>query len=363
MARNHPLARSIPLAAKSLPLRPHVPVRRSDARRAAALTAAASNDADLLAAAVDWGLYVDGRRTDEDDLRTACRAARGGDGFIWLGLHEPGAVQLAELGRLFDLHELALEDASNVRQRPKIERYDDALFLAMRTLAYIDRDERSGDDLDGGDIVETGTVVVFVGEYFAITVRHGRHASMRGLRRRLEQNRAQLALGPSAVLHAVCDKVVDDYLAVVDQVNEDIEEIETTVFSQRRIDNVERIYQLKRDIIEMKRTVSPLVTPLHELANRSQRAGPPRHPRVLPGRRGPPDPGPRAGAELRRAARVDPAGRPGPADGERERGHAQDLGLGGDRRRPDHDRRDVRDELRPHAPVEQPVGLPGGHER
>jgi magnesium transporter len=94
---------------------------------------------------------------------------------------------------------------------------------------------------------------------------------MRGLRRRLEADPTQLALGPSAVVHAVCDKVVDDYLGVVDQVNEDIEEIEISVFSQRRITDVERIYQLKRDIIEMKRTVSPLGTPLHELANRSQR--------------------------------------------------------------------------------------------
>jgi magnesium transporter len=94
---------------------------------------------------------------------------------------------------------------------------------------------------------------------------------MRGLRRRLEADQEQLALGPSAVLHAVADKVVDDYLAVVDAVNEDIEEIETSVFSSRRIQDVERIYQLKRDIIEMKRTVSPLTTPLHELAHRAQR--------------------------------------------------------------------------------------------
>lgn len=114
--------------------------------------------------------------------------------------------------------------------------------------------------------------MVFVGAGFVITVRHGRHASMSGLRRRLEGDRAKIALGPSAVLHAVTDKVVDDYLAVVDAVTEDIEEIENEVFGPGRATDVERVYQLKRDVIEMKRTTSPLATPLHELAERPRRA-------------------------------------------------------------------------------------------
>ena len=295
MARPRPLVRTLPIAARAIPLRPAAAVRRP-----AALTAEPAPPTSnrlLLDAAVDWGLYVEGIRQDVQDFDEACRSARGGTGFVWLGLHEPTGNQLAQLGETFDLHELALEDASNNRQRPKIERYDDVLFLALRTLAYIDRDERAlnringnangagngngrtsksvkvkevSGDLDGGDIVETGAVMVFIGEYFAVTVRHGRHASMRGLRRRLEANPTHLALGPSAVLHAVCDKVVDDYLGVIDQVNEDIEEIETSVFTSRRITD-ERIYQLKRDIIEMKRTASPLSTPMHELAHRAQR--------------------------------------------------------------------------------------------
>ncbi len=270
MARpSRPLVRTLPLAARTIPLR-----SSAAGRRPAALTTEpppSANNRLLLDAAVDWAHYIDGVRQEHQDFDAACRLARGGEGFIWLGLHEPTMNQLAQLGEVFDLHELALEDASNNRQRPKMERYDDVFFLALRTLAYIDRDDRCGEDMDGGDIVETGAIMVFVGEHFAVTVRHGRHASMSGLRRRLEANPAQLGLGPSAVLHAVCDKVVDDYLAVVDQVNEDIEEIETSVFSSRRIDDVERIYQLKRDIIEMKRTASPLATPLHELAHRAQR--------------------------------------------------------------------------------------------
>jgi magnesium transporter len=116
--------------------------------------------------------------------------------------------------------------------------------------------------------------MVFVGEWFVATVRHGRHASMTGLRRRLEENTDLLALGPSSVLHAVVDKVVDDYLAVVAAVEDDIEEIESSVFAVRAArsgGNVERIYQLKRDVIEMKRTVRPLGLPLRELAERPQR--------------------------------------------------------------------------------------------
>jgi magnesium transporter len=113
--------------------------------------------------------------------------------------------------------------------------------------------------------------MVFVGEWFVATVRHGRHASMTGLRRRLEEKPEQLALGPSAVLHAVVDKVVDDYLAVVEAIEEDIEAIESSVFAVRSGSNVERIYQLKRDVIEMKRTVRPLGLPLRELAERPQR--------------------------------------------------------------------------------------------
>jgi magnesium transporter len=221
----------------------------------------------LLDAAVDWAHYCEGRRAEVRDFASAVDAARDGTGFVWLGLHEPSAEQLEQLGVVFSLHPLALEDAASARQRPKIERHESNIFLAMRTLAYVDSVDREA----GGDVVETGAVMVFLGEYFVITIRHGKHASMAGLRRRLEENPEQLALGPSAVLHAVTDKVVDDYLAVVDSVQQDLEEIETTVFAPRAGTDIERIYQLKRDIIEMKRTVWPLAAPLRELSERPRR--------------------------------------------------------------------------------------------
>jgi magnesium transporter len=269
MARPHrsALTRSIPLP-KS-PLRSVVPALRYGMISAAhtTLTDRPSRTDGLLDAAVDWGHYIEGRRASARDFSSAVDAARDGHGFVWLGLHEPSPKQLEQLGLVFSLHPLAIEDAASPRQRPKIERHENDIFLAMRTLAYVDSVDRAA----GGDVVETGAVMVFVGEYFVITVRHGRHASMAGLRRRLEDDPEQLALGPSAVLHAVTDKVVDDYLAVVDDVQQDIEEIETRVFAPRAGTDVERIYQLKRDIIEMKRTVRPLAAPLRELSERPRR--------------------------------------------------------------------------------------------
>ena len=262
----HPLVR--PLAS---PLRSVVPVLRSGMMQSAAGARAThpltgTPDA-LLDAAVDWALYDQGTRSDAPDFYAAVETARKGGGFVWLGLHQPSSEQLAQLGEVFDLHPLALEDASSVRQRPKVERHESDIFLAMRTLAYID----SVDQEEGGDVVETGAVMVFLGEYFCVTIRHGKHASMAGLRRRLEANPEQLALGPAAVMHAVADKVVDDYLAVVDAIQQDIEEIEAEVFAPRTGTDIERIYQLKRDVIEMKRTVGPLAMPLHELAERPRR--------------------------------------------------------------------------------------------
>jgi magnesium transporter len=250
--------------ARSLPLRSVVPGRRPGPVLAPPSAPPACT---FLDAVVDWALYEGGVRQPPQEFEAACRASQADGAFVWVGLHEPSAEQLEQLGSVFGLHPLALEDAANSRQRPKIERYDDMLFLALRTLAYVD----SGDRDEGGEVVETGSVMVFVAEHAVITIRHGRHASMTGLRRRLESSPELLALGPSSVLHAVADKVVDDYLAVVDAVNEDIEEIETNVFSPRETTDIERIYQLKRDLIEMKRTVGPLAGPLRELSERPRR--------------------------------------------------------------------------------------------
>lgn len=216
---------------------------------------------------VGWGRYVEGVLCPDTRFDDAWAAARDGDGFFWVGVHAPNVRQLTQLGELFDVHPLAIEDAVGLRQRPKLSRHGTQLLMSLRTLAYVDRDARA----EGGDVVQTGSIVAVVGERFVLTVRHGRHASMGELRQRLQSDPEHLALGPSAVLHAVLDMVVDDYLVVVDAVGEDIEDIESGVFGERSASDVERIYQLKRDIIEMKHTISALAGPVRELASRPQR--------------------------------------------------------------------------------------------
>ena len=233
-----------------------------------AVTTTEPNDAvNPLGAAIDWALYIGGVRQPGDDFAGACSRARGGVGFIWLGLFEPSISQLSGLGSIFGLHPLELEDANGERQRPKLESHEDgSIFLSLRTIGYVESAVRN----EGGEIVETGSATVFVGDWFAVTVRRGRYGALQPVRRHLESRPKQMARGPVAVLHAVLDSVVDDYLRVADAVEEDVEEIETHVFAVRGVPQVERIYELKRDLIEMKRSIAPLHLPLRMLAE-SQR--------------------------------------------------------------------------------------------
>ncbi|MFD7693604.1 magnesium/cobalt transporter CorA [Streptomyces sp. NPDC059805] len=209
--------------------------------------------------------YQDGARVpvseDVADALQRVRKRRGG--FVWLGLHEPTDDEFAGIAELFDLHPLAVEDAVEAHQRPKLERYDDTLFAVFKTVCYIEHEELTSTS----EVVETGEIMVFTGHGFVITVRHGRHGSLGPLREELESDAEQLTKGPAVVLHAIADHVVDDYLSVIDSVQEDIDEVETDVFAENgaRADPG-RIYQLKRELLELKRAVVPLSRPLEELA-------------------------------------------------------------------------------------------------
>jgi magnesium transporter len=211
--------------------------------------------------------YRDGVRVPEaGDLVDAVeRVRKHGDGFVWLGLHEPTDQEFAGIAELFDLHPLAVEDAVEAHQRPKLERYDETLFAVFKTVCYVEHEELTATS----EVVNTGEIMVFVGRDFVITVRHGRHGSLGPLREELESDTQQLAKGPAAVLHAIADHVVDDYLNVTDSVQEDIDQVETDVFAENgaRADPG-RIYQLKRELLELKRAVVPLSRPLEELATR-----------------------------------------------------------------------------------------------
>jgi magnesium transporter len=241
-----------------------------------------ARDLNTPSAVVDCAVYRNGVRCNEGaDLREALEMVRAGrpgaacdgsDGFVWIGLHEPTEQEFAGIAEEFDLHPLAVEDAVHAHQRPKLERYDNSLFTVFKTIRYVEHAELTATS----EVVESGEVMVFTGRYFVITVRHGGHGSLRALRLRLEDDPELLAKGPSAVLHAIADRVVDDYLAVSEAVQDDIDEVEIDVFSAgsgktSRGGDAGRIYQLKREVLEFKRAVSPLLRPMQMLGERPMR--------------------------------------------------------------------------------------------
>jgi magnesium transporter len=213
---------------------------------------------------VDCAVYVDGHRqapvTPEDALRVAAESG----GFVWLGLYEPTQSEFDEISGRYGLHPLAVEDAVYAHQRPKLERYDDALFMVLKTATYVAHEELTATS----EVVETGEVMVFLGANYVITVRHGGHSGLAELRSRLEEQRDLLCLGPSAVLYAVADLVVDTFVEVASAVEEDVDELEASVFSPDRTDDIGRLYHLKRELMQLRRAVSPLEVPLSKLADR-----------------------------------------------------------------------------------------------
>ena len=211
--------------------------------------------------------YRDGSRVPggSDLVDAVQRVRKHRDGFVWLGLHEPTDQEFAGIAELFDLHPLAVEDAVEAHQRPKLERYGETLFAVFKTVCYVEHEQLTSTS----EVVNTGEIMVFVGEDFVITVRHGRHGSLGPLREELESTPQQLAKGPAAVLHAIADHVVDDYLSVTDSVQADIDQVEADVFAENgaRADPG-RIYQMKRELLELKRAVVPLARPVEDLATR-----------------------------------------------------------------------------------------------
>ncbi|GAA1155371.1 magnesium and cobalt transport protein CorA [Streptomyces hebeiensis] len=235
----------------------------------------ATRDPSASSAVVDCAVYRGGRRLTEQSCvtpREAMLRVREGGGFAWIGLHEPTEEEFAGIAAEFGLHPLAVEDAVHAHQRPKLERYDDTLFTVFKTIHYVEHAELTATS----EVVETGEVMCFTGRDFVITVRHGGKGSLRALRHRLEEDADLLAKGPSAVLHSISDHVVDGYIAVASAVQDDIDEVEIDVFSaptkgSPRGSDAGRIYQLKREVLEFKRAVSPLLRPMQLLSERPMR--------------------------------------------------------------------------------------------
>jgi magnesium transporter len=213
---------------------------------------------------VDCAVYVEGRRHAPVPPEKALETALAEGGFVWLGLYEPHEGELAAIAERYGLHPLAVEDAVYAHQRPKLEHYDDALFMVLKTATYVEHEQLTATS----EVVDTGEVMVFLGRSYVITVRHGEHSGLTELRSRLEQQRDLLCLGPSAVLYAVADLVVDTFVDVASAVTEDVDELEASVFSPERTDDIGRLYQLKRELMSLRKAVTPLELPLQKLAER-----------------------------------------------------------------------------------------------
>jgi magnesium transporter len=212
---------------------------------------------------VDSALYRAGVRVQvechKEDLAAVRDQATGEEDFVWVGLHDPSEEELESVASIFSLHRLAVEDAVKAHQRPKLEPYGDGLFLVLKTLWYVDEQ----------DAVETGEINLFVGRNYIVSVRHGEGTELHTARLDLENQTTVLGHGPSAVVYAVCDHVVDAYETVATSLMEDVDEVETSVFSATRTQDSQRIYVLKRELAEVRRAVNPLREPMKRFASGS----------------------------------------------------------------------------------------------
>jgi magnesium transporter len=198
---------------------------------------------------VNNAVYVNGKKVETPHTLTGTFGVlkKHPDGFAWIGLYRPDVETLGVLATQFGLHELAVEDAINAHQRPKLERYGETLFMVLKAARYNDAKER----------VEFGELNVFAGPNFVITVRHAESPDLAVVRARMETTADALDAGPEAVLYAILDAVVDGYLPVVEGLGNDIDEIESQVFGGDPTVS-RRIYQLNREVIAFERAVKPL---------------------------------------------------------------------------------------------------------
>ena len=206
---------------------------------------------------VDCAIYEHGvRRDGKVELGHAYDERHEAGKFVWIGLYEPTEEEFDSLRREFDLHPLAVEDAIHAHQRPKLEVYDDMVFLVLKTARYVDPTE----------VIQLGEVLVFIGADFIITVRHGEATNLHPVREALDANPGRLRHGPGAVLHAILDRIIDDYVPAIEGLEHDIEEVEEQLFSGERVNPAERIYRLQREVLSFRKATAPLVEPMERLA-------------------------------------------------------------------------------------------------
>ena len=206
---------------------------------------------------LDCAIYEDGvRRDGQVELQHAYDERHQPGKFVWVGLYEPTEKEFDSLRREFALHPLAVEDAIHAHQRPKLEVYGDMVFIVLKTARYVDPTE----------VIQLGEVLVFIGDDYVITVRHGEASSLRPVREALDADPARLRHGPGAVLHAILDRIVDDYQPAIEGLETDIDEVEETLFSGERTNPAERIYRLQREVLGFRKATAPLIDPIEKLA-------------------------------------------------------------------------------------------------
>ena len=201
-------------------------------------------------AVVNCVAYAEGRRVAAVDVCDIGRVLEEPGRFAWIGLHRPSAEMLRQVQKEFGLHDLAVEDAHHAHQRPKLETYGDSLFVVLRT-ARMNREKRR---------VDFGETHFFVGKNFIVSVRHGPSLSYAGVRARCETTPQLLRKGPGFALYAVMDSIVDQYFPVLQALEQELEDLEDKIFGERSgRETLEQIYRLKRQLLEVKRAVSPLI--------------------------------------------------------------------------------------------------------
>ena len=209
---------------------------------------------------VDVALYQDGRRVDgPSDISDLVEVAKRDGGFVWLGLAEPTESEFNMVVGELNFHPLAIEDAINAKQRPKIEDYEGLTFFVLKTV-FFEKAKQA---------ITTGELMCFISDHFIVIVRHGEGHPLTTVRHDLEQKPELLQLGPFAVLHAVADRIIDGYINIATALEEEVVGVENKVFSGKRKTFSQEIYFLKREIIEFKHAIEPLIIPLNKLTSES----------------------------------------------------------------------------------------------
>jgi magnesium transporter len=207
---------------------------------------------------VDYALYQNGiRYTQPSNLTELIQKAKSDGGFVWLGLAEPTENEFNKIVGDFKFHPLAIEDAITAHQRPKFEEYPGVQALVLKTAFYEEK----------GSQISTGEIFCFIGEYFIVVVRHGNGAPLVNTRHHLENNPEQLAKGPYAVAHAILDHVIDCYIDISIELEADVLQVEHKVFGDTRESASQEIYLLKREVIEFRHAIDPLLSPLQQLSS------------------------------------------------------------------------------------------------